>query len=549
MSNMMKILQGAAGSQDEDLIYMPMGNNAGNANWVTPSGNPSGATKPAQNYITIIDPINRVEKGHISLTYNYGWGYYGIERARITLGDDDYIYITGTHHPNRTNNLNGNQSGYDVRDGLFRVHKNSTTLDSGSYHSMFHQLTNGFNYYSWQSVSNANDYGTMFDNTTSHFWITNGRGGYVSGSGQSGGLGHHDNYPAVVAIDTQNWPTSITQPSDPGQVVYRPPNQHTNSLNSQTAYIGGHSSGKKFGITTNGKSGSDREYVAAGRREDSLGTDHGLHGFDFMEAYGMNRDNSGSNPAGDYTTGHYGLLNGVGDDISLNLTNLSGSSGYGASNIRDGYGHSCPAIFYYNNHYFSAQETTSGQDGLLCVDEGGQAGATYPNTNVTLSSSVSSNNGIYKLPNGYALALNVAGGGRFGSCFRVLNLDTLINGTGNSILANTRHGMSPDYFEIPSSVHPNVSGQNNPAQIVNCVVTNSGKIFILSDYYDSSTNRVMNIIQCHFNSTYTTCTFSGGTFLDSTYPYLTSSGANASWNVWPREAIGNLTRSKLEWNE
>ena len=59
----------------------------------------------------------------------------------------------------------------------------------------------------------------------------------------------------------------------------------------------------------------------------------------------------------------------------------------------------------------------------------------------------------------------------------------------------------------------------------------------------------MNIIQCHFNSTYTTCTFSGGTFLDSTYPFLVSSGSNASWNVWPREAIGNLTRSKLEWNE
>ena len=46
MSNMMKILQGAAGSQDEDLIYMPMGNNGSNANWT--------GGKPAQNYITII---------------------------------------------------------------------------------------------------------------------------------------------------------------------------------------------------------------------------------------------------------------------------------------------------------------------------------------------------------------------------------------------------------------------------------------------------------------------------------------------------------------
>ena len=544
MSNMMKILQGAAGSQDEDLIYMPMGNNPGNANWTY--------GQHAQNYITIIDPINRVEKGHISLTYNYGWGNYGIQRARLTLGDDDYIYITGTHHPNRANTLNGNQSGYDVRDGLFRVHKNSTTLDSGSYHSMFHQITDNFNRYSWQSVSNANEYGTMFDNTTSHFWITNGRGAYVAGAGQSGGLGHHSNYPSVVAIDTQNWPTSITQPSDPGQVVYRPPNHHTSSLNSQTAYIAGNSGGKKHGITTNGKSGSDREYVAAGTHEDTLqnadGNIHGLHGFDFMEAYGMNRDNSGSNPAGDYTTGHYGQLNGVGDDINLKLANISNTS-YGVSNIPQGTGHSAPAIFYYNNHYFSREGSGGNSGGLICVDEGGQAGATYPNTNAIRSNSITASQGIYKLPNGYALGLN-DGTGRTRSCFRVYNLDTLINATGTSTNINTRNGMSPDYFEIPSSVHPNISSiYNFPAPIVNCVVTNSGKIFILSDYYDSSTNRIINIIQCHFNSTYTTCTFSGGTFLDSTYPYLISSGANASWNVWPREAIGNLTRSKLEWNE
>ena len=40
---------------------------------------------------------------------------------------------------------------------------------------------------------------------------------------------------------------------------------------------------------------------------------------------------------------------------------------------------------------------------------------------------------------------------------------------GTSPIINTRQGMSPDYFEIPSSVHPNKSGQNNPAIINHCL--------------------------------------------------------------------------------